>query len=102
MSAPGRDTLVVEFPGSPHLPLRLATGARLLDHLSIENSPVLFGCRTGICGTCAVHVEVLAGALAAPDGDEAELLALVHPGDATVRLACQLELTADLRLARVG
>ena len=101
MSA-GTGTFAVRFGGFVHPPLRLAGGARLLDHLDIENSPVLFGCRTGICGTCAVHVEVLEGTLAPPDHEEAELLALVRPGDATVRLACQLVLTADIRVAPVG
>ncbi|MBC6436085.1 2Fe-2S iron-sulfur cluster binding domain-containing protein, partial [Nostoc sp. HG1] len=28
----------------------------LSEHLTIQNSPVLFGCRTGICGTCLVEV----------------------------------------------
>jgi ferredoxin len=95
MSA-GTGTFAVRFRDSVHPPLRLAGGARLLDHLDIGNSPVLFGCRTGICGTCAVHVEALEGALPPPDHEEAELLALVRPGDAAVRLACQLVLTADI------
>ena len=94
-------TFAVRFR-SAHPPLHLASGARLLDHLDIENSPVLFGCRTGICGTCAVHVDVLDGVLAPPDRDEAELLALLRPGDATARLACQLVLTADIRVAPAG
>ena len=96
------ETFVVRFPGATHPPLHLGVGASLLDHLDVGNSPVLFGCRTGICGTCAVRVEVLQGALAPPEPDEAELLALVCPGDTTVRLACQLALTADIRLAPVG
>jgi ferredoxin len=91
-------TFVVSFE-SGHPPIRLAAGARLLDHLDIENSPVLFGCRTGICGTCAVRVATLQGELVPPETEEAELLALVCPGDASARLTCQLSLTADVRLA---
>jgi ferredoxin len=92
-------THAVEFPGSAHPPLRLAAGAALLEHLTIENSPVLFGCRNGICGTCAVRVEARRGGLAPPGPDEADLVALVCPGAADVRLACQLHVTADLRIA---
>ena len=45
--------MAITFPDSDHEPLELARGESLAIELDIENSPVLFGCRTGICGTCA-------------------------------------------------
>lgn len=81
-----------------HPPVRLRETARLYDHLTVENSPVLFGCRTGICGTCLVSVEAIRGELAPPSKEEAELLSLMAPGDAKARLACQLRPTADVRI----
>ena len=53
-------------------------GGNLAEHLSVDNSPVLFGCRTGICGTCLVTVVAThAGELAPPDRDEREVLEMI-------------------------
>ena len=95
------DTMhVVCFSPLGYPPLRLPTGANLSEHLTIENSPVLFGCRTGICGTCRVSVKPLnGGRLEAPDEDEANVLRLVCPGQPTARLACQFHLTTDITIA---
>ena len=84
---------------SGHPPLRLPRGVNLSEHLTIENSPVLFGCRTGICGTCRSSVEVLnSGQLDAPSEDETNLLSIICPGNAMARLACQINLTADIKI----
>ena len=96
-------TVEVRFESSAFAPLRLPHGSRLLDHLTIENSPVLFGCRAGICGTCLIRVEAIgAAALAAPNETEVELLEIIAPGEPRARLACQLVLTVDVRVAAVG
>ncbi len=42
---------VVQFEGDSHAPVLLPEGEALSHALTIQNSPVLFGCRTGICGT---------------------------------------------------
>ena len=78
-------------------PIQLNAKANLSEHLSADNSPVLFGCRTGLCGTCIIGVTVLKGTIAPPDEDEQEVLALYseHP---QARLACQIQITADLHL----
>ena len=95
-SATGRIT--VSFPEG-HLPLRLEKGCRLPEHLTVENSPVLFGCRTGICGTCLVRVEAPGGRMPDPPGpEERETLDLVCPGESSARLACQLHPSVDVRL----
>ncbi len=91
-------TRSIEFPGSGRPPVSLPEGAILSENLTIGNSPVLFGCRTGICGTCLVHVVLRDGELAPPAECERELLAIVAPGDPGARLACQISLTADLSI----
>ena len=93
--AEDKGTFVAHFR-SGHKPVRLAAGANLSEHLTVENSPVLFGCRTGICATCLVRVEPLSGELPGPGPDEAELLRIVAPSDPKARLACQLRLCADV------
>lgn len=85
----------VSFPGSRHKPLRLAPGSSLSEHLTVENSPVLFGCRTGICATCLSEIE---GPIPPPDPDEREILEIFAPDNPRARLACQVELTADVRI----
>ncbi|MEL6495801.1 MAG: 2Fe-2S iron-sulfur cluster-binding protein, partial [Cyanobacteria bacterium J06623_7] len=37
--------------------INLEVNQNLAEHLTVENSPILFGCRTGICGTCLVIIE---------------------------------------------
>lgn len=81
----------------------LARGSVLSEHLTIENSPVLFGCRTGICGTCLVEVEEeLNGRLLAPSADESELLEIIASDISRARLACQVELRADIKVKYIG
>jgi ferredoxin len=99
MTETARETFLVRFPGSGFPALRLPRGPHLSELLTPENSPVLFGCRTGICGTCLVSVAVLdGGRLASAAGDERELLDLLCPGRPDARLACQLDLAADIEL----
>jgi ferredoxin len=93
----------VRFDSAAFAPLRLPHGSRLLEHLTIENSPVLFGCRAGMCGTCLIRVEATGdGALDRPGEAEVELLEIIAPGEPRARLACQLVLTADVRVASAG
>ncbi|MBA3922119.1 MAG: (2Fe-2S)-binding protein [Nostocaceae cyanobacterium] len=73
-------------------PLTLDKNQNLSEHLTVQNSPVLFGCRTGICGTCLVIVE---GDIPAADGDEKEVID-IFTSHKLARLACQLKLTNDI------
>ncbi len=88
----------IHFPGTTYSALTLTAGQALSEHLTIQNSPVLFGCRTGICGTCLVEV---LGEIAPPTQDEQELLDAIAPHHSTARLACQLTLTADLEIRKL-
>jgi ferredoxin len=92
----------IEFPGTGFAPVELPDLASLALHLTVLNSPVLFGCRSGLCGTCLIEVEAAgAEALDPPDAAEAEALAIYAPGNALARLACQLPLTADIRVRKI-
>lgn len=95
------ETVTIWFAGSERPPVELTRGTPLAEQLNVLNSPLLFGCRTGLCGTCAVRVEVVAGELPAAGDDEAEVLSLVAPRCEGMRLACQLTACADLRIGRL-
>lgn len=88
----------VDFPGTRFAAVDLPDGAELARHLDVHNAPVLFGCRTGVCGTCAAVVE---GALPPPSDDEREVLDVEWEGVAGARLLCQLRPRADLTVRRV-
>jgi ferredoxin len=118
----------IQFPNTGHKPIQLPAQSQLAQHLTVQNSPVLFGCRTGICGTCLVQVE---GDLPDPSPEEQEVLdALIDPECAELRpgelspgelspgelspgdrqgykpqkfrLACQLSVTGPLAIVRPG
>lgn len=80
----------------------LPRGSELRFCLGFRNSPVLFGCRTGLCATCLVEVSEVRGELAPPDGEESEILEVYAPGNPRARLACRLRAEADMRLRYIG
>ena len=88
----------VSFGDRTYVPVEVPAGCELAEHLDVHNSPVLFGCRTGLCGTC---VSVVEGDLPPASADEAEVLDVEAPGVAGARLLCQLRPTSDLRVVRV-
>lgn len=77
-------------------PVRLPAGKNLADALTAANSPVVFGCRSGICGTCLSRATVKAGVLPPPDQDELDVLEILCPNEPKARLACRIKLGADL------
>ncbi len=89
----------ISFPNTNHAPVILNPHTPLADELTVQNSPILFGCRTGICGTCLVTVT---GAVPPPDADEQELLEVLAPDCPNARLACQLDITYDLEICPHG
>jgi ferredoxin len=88
----------VQFPEHDDYPgLELPADAALAESLDASNSPVRFGCRTGICGTCLVEVTAdapMAGA--APY--EVELLDILAEGNAKARLCCLVKLQSDVSI----
>ena len=93
----------IEFPDTRFDAVELPDLADLPLHLTVQNSPVLFGCRAGLCGTCLIEVEPLTEeALEPADADEAEALGIYAPGNPKARLACQLVLTAGIKVRKIG
>ena len=93
-------TFKVEFIDSDKLSLEIAEGACLSEKLTIHNSPILFGCRIGICGTCAIEVVEDGGKLHERTYDENEFLGALAPGRDNVRLACQIHLNTNIKIRR--
>jgi ferredoxin len=90
----------VEFPGTIFAPLELPDLASLPLHLTVQNSPLLFGCRSGLCGTCLIEIEA-DEPMPAPDLAEVEALEIYAPGNPRARLACQLLVSSDLRIRKL-
>ena len=91
------DRCIIYFPKTEFPPVIVQAHENLSEHLTIQNSPVLFGCRTGICGTCLVEV---IGEIPPPKPDEKEMLDTLAPQVPNVRLACQIDITANVEISR--
>ncbi|MBD2292539.1 (2Fe-2S)-binding protein [Anabaena sphaerica FACHB-251] len=92
------DLCKISFPGSGFEPIILEFNTNLSERLTIQNSPVLFGCRTGICGTCLVEV---VGDVLPPQADEQEMLEALAANNPHARLACQVDVIGDVEIRRV-
>jgi len=92
----------ISFAEDTHPALDLPEGRCLSESLDMTNSPVLFGCRTGICGTCLVEVIESSAPLPPPGEEEKELLEILAPDNPKARLACQLDLRADICVRYLG
>ena len=90
----------IEFPDTDFAPVEVPDLAGLALHLTVQNSPVLFGCRSGLCGTCLIEVEA-DESLLAPDCAETEALEIYAPGNSRARLACQLVVSTDVRIRKI-
>lgn len=86
----------IKFPDINYPNICLKKDENLSENLTVQNSPVLFGCRTGICGTCLVIVK---GDVNPPSEAEKEILEVFAPGNNQARLACQLQLTSDIEIS---
>ena len=91
----------VEFPGTDYPSIQLEEGARLPDYLTPENSPVIFGCRNGICATCLIEIENQDGDLSPAGEEELDTLENYAAENPKARLACQLRLTADIKIKKI-
>ncbi len=92
----------IEFPGTQFAPVELEEGAPLVTELTPENSPVFFGCRTGLCATCLIEVLHGGDKIPPPSEDEKETLEIYAEGNPNARLTCQLKLTADLAIKKIN
>jgi ferredoxin len=73
-------------------------GMGLQEIVEATGADVTFGCGTGSCGTCRVH---LRGACSPPGREERDFLRDLHaaPGE---RLACQVKVLGDLEVEYLG
>lgn len=88
----------ISFGSTARAPVAVEEGAPLSVALTMSNSPILFGCRDAICGTCLSTVEAEPGALPAPSEEERELLTILCPNEPKARLACQLKACANIEI----
>ncbi|MBF2065183.1 MAG: (2Fe-2S)-binding protein [Calothrix sp. C42_A2020_038] len=88
--------ICITFKQNKYPAIYLSKYDNLSEHLTVQNSPVLFGCRTGICGTCLVSIK---GDIPPPSEEEKEILEIFAPGNHQARLACQVELTNDIEIS---
>jgi ferredoxin len=86
---------VISFPKTEYKPIILEKHQKLSEHLTVQNSPVLFGCRTGICATCLVTIK---GDIPPPSEEEREILEIFARPNPQARLACQIDLTGDIEI----
>lgn len=89
----------IEFADVRFAPIEVTAGQPLAEVLTVQNSPVLFGCRTGLCGTCVVGV---VGDLGEASIEELEILELYAAGNSLARLACQLQVRGDVVLTSIA
>lgn len=82
--------------------MEVEKGSNPSEVLNSSNSPVLFGCRTGVCGTCLVEVLSGEAEIDAPTGAEKEILEVFAPGNEKARLACQLTVNEDTEFNYIG
>lgn len=90
----------VEFQDSDKAPVDLKEGDCLSEKLTIHNSPILFGCRIGICGTCAIEIVNEEQPLHPRTHDENEFLGAMAPGRDNVRLACQIHINTNIKIKK--
>lgn len=90
----------LEFPESGKPAIDLKDGDSLSEKLTIQNSPILFGCRIGICGTCAIEVLETEKPLSPRSRDESDFLDNMAPGRDNVRLACQIRVRGNMKIRK--
>lgn len=90
----------LEFIGTDKPPVELKEGDCLSEKLTIHNSPILFGCRIGICGTCAIEVLQSDSPLPPRTQDESDFLENMYPGNENIRLACQIHVNTNMKIRK--
>ena len=92
----------ISFPGTSFPDVEVPADDFLSLHLTAANSPLLFGCRAGLCGTCLI--EVVAhdrSSDLAVSAEEREALALYAPDRPDARLACQVRASGPMAVRRL-
>lgn len=89
------DASVAESVAPPH-EVEIAEDEWLMDVCDASTAPLLFSCRSGECGICALVVVSGADAVDPPMDRELGTIALRRPGaDPRTRLGCRCRLRAS-------
>lgn len=81
--------------------IELEENSELSTKLTVQNSPILFGCRTGICGTCLIKIHSESPHPLHPrTANEEEFLEGLFPGETSLRLACQIKLNTNIKIEK--
>ncbi|MBL7546164.1 MAG: (2Fe-2S)-binding protein [Bdellovibrionaceae bacterium] len=91
----------ISFADDEFDPVELPEQANLSEYLTVQNSPILFGCRIGICGTCLVEIITEDGSLNERTENEREFLEAVYPEEKKCRLACQVNLNTNIKVKKI-
>ncbi len=91
----------IKFKESNFKAIEIPDKANLSEFLDKLNSPVLFGCRTGICGTCLIEI-INSEKSVPPSPNEVETLELLAPNNSKARLACQLVCSGEIHIEYLG
>ena len=79
----------------------LPHNAHLSDANELQLGGLVFGCRSGACGICAIEV-LEGGENLSPRGESEEMfLEFLGHQQASVRLACQCRLRGDITLVQL-
>ena len=76
-------------------------GSALVDKLDATNSPILFGCRTGICCTCAIRVHNPENCRPQTQVERVFFESVGLEQETDLRLSCQLSAEHDLSVEKV-
>lgn len=73
----------------------------LIDCDDIFDTPITFGCRSGVCATCICRVHEGEENLPPKSDEEIDILS-TFKGKEDCRLACQLYCTGDVKMEYIG
>lgn len=96
------NTCKISFTNNSHSPVEVKKQSNPSEVLTRSNGPVLFGCKTGICGICTVEVQSGADSLTPATNVEKEVLGISARGNIKARLACQLSVVEDIEFKFIG
>ncbi|WP_035059857.1 2Fe-2S iron-sulfur cluster-binding protein [Andreprevotia chitinilytica] len=79
----------------------LPHNAHLSDAAELQLAGLIFGCRAGACGICAIEVVAGGGNLSVPEDSETDFLSFLGYEQRPVRLACQCKLQGDVTIRQL-
>ena len=82
-------------------PVKMNKGLSLAEGLNKENSPIRYGCESGVCATCLIHVLEGMENLTPAGEEESETLADLAKAS-NARLACQFKVNGDITIEYIG